>query len=255
MSLSIGIFGTGRLGGLVADACAQADDVSLAWAVGRDAPLVDLDTVDVAIDVSHADAVANHLAWARESSVPLILGVTGWPASLIDHPGAAPAGAPAVMLAPNFSLSLALTNRLAAVIARYAAATEAAGNGPVDLAVFDRHHRGKVDAPSGTALLLADTLRATSGLEVQVAAQRIGSVIGFHEVRSSNGDESITLSHESHDRALYATGALTAARWLHERRDSGGIRTFDEVADDVLAPLFTPATQPTPTGTTNTERS
>lgn len=253
MSLTLGIFGTGRLGALVAQVCADAPGVTVAWNLGRTSAdeFAALAPVDVAIDVSHADGVEAHLAWARERDIPLVLGVTGWPAELLEQssperaePGTHPA-LPAVLLAPNFSLSLALMRRLTAVIGRYAN-PEAAGDrgvegGQGDLAVFDRHHRGKVDSPSGTALLLADTLREAAGPagpQVQVAAQRLGQVVGFHQVSYTDGLETVTLSHESHDRSVYAHGALAAARWLDRHRGERGIRTFDEVADDLLTPLF-----------------
>lgn len=247
VSLRIGIFGTGRLGGLVADACADRPGVDLVWAVGRTADLSSLDDVDVALDVSHADAVADHLAWAEEHDVPLVIGTTGWSPELLttgEHH-------PATMIAPNFSLSLALLRRLTAVIGRYASADSRAARGVdrADLAVFDRHHHAKVDSPSGTALLLARTLGEAAGdrgPEVQIAAQRLGDTVGFHEVRYTDGRETLTLSHEAHDRTVFARGALLALQWLHDHRADRGVHTFDEVADDLLSPLWHDT--PTPKG-------
>lgn len=247
MSLSLGIFGTGRLGTLVADAAHREGDVELRWAGGRQMELTSLDPVDVAIDVSHADAVADHLVWAQETGTPLVLGTTGWDRELLADAATSAAG---VLIAPNFSLSVALLTRLTAVLGRYAQARAACAD--TDLSVLDRHHRHKVDAPSGTAALLLDTLRAAApAAHVDIISQRIGSAVGFHEVRYTDGTETLTLSHEAHDRAVFAEGAIAAARWLH-RSGRPGLHTFDELADDLLAPLFLGAT-PThhDTGTNN----
>lgn len=245
--MRLGVMGAGRLGRLVAQAAQSDERVELAWTIGRDADLTTLTPVDVAIDVSHPDAVAAHLAWARRTGTDLVLGVTGWSRDLLAtaDASAAPTGGIGILLAPNFSLSVALLRRMTAVLGRYAASADA----PVDLAVHERHHRHKVDAPSGTAVLLADALRASqgsagassSGADVQVSSQRVGEVVGFHEVRYQSPSESLVLSHEAHRREVFADGALVAARWIHDRP---GVHTFDDLADDLLAPLFTPIFAP-----------
>lgn len=255
MPLQIGIFGRGRLGSAIAAAAETAEDIDIAWQVGRDLPQ-ELTPVDVAVEVSHADAVADRLAWARESGTDLVIGTTGWDPDLLspapypglltpapsaaqptaEQPGAA-APANGILTAPNFSLTVALMRRISLALGRYAALTGA------DLAVSEVHHTRKADAPSGTALLLREALRAGSGQEdVQTSSLRLGAVVGRHDVHLNSSAESITLTHEAHSREIYGLGALTAARWLHGRR---GIFTFDDLAAEVLDPLFSPEPQTT----------
>lgn len=247
MPLQIGIFGRGRLGSAIAAALEQTEDLELAWQVGRDVPH-DLHPVDVALEVSHADAVADRLAWAHERGTDLVIGTTGWDQALLDT--AAPTSSPTdgtdrvspaigILTAPNFSLTVALMRRISMALGRYAEQTGA------DLAVSEVHHTRKVDAPSGTALLLRDSLSQGSGratADIQTASLRLGDVVGRHDVHLTSAAESITLTHEAFSREIYGLGALTAIRWLHGRR---GTFTFDDLAAEVLDPLFDPASTPT----------
>ena len=104
--------------------------------------------------------------------------------------------------------------------------------------VFEVHHKGKKDFPSGTALMLGEGISTGKnknfysmigkkylnkksfpyGKKIKFNSIRKGSVVGEHEVKFSSGKEIITLNHESFDRALYSEGALTAAKWLKNKR-------------------------------------
>ncbi|GGK71480.1 4-hydroxy-tetrahydrodipicolinate reductase [Ornithinimicrobium pekingense] len=232
MPLSLGLLGTGRLGSAVRAAADAADDVTVAWAVGRGE--VPAAPVDVAVDVSTGAAVGGHLGWAARTGTPLVVGTTGWDTGLLDTlPGDA-----RVLVAPNFSVGVALVRRLARVLGGYAAHAPV----PVDLAVTDVHHRHKVDAPSGTALTLRDAVAEGAGRpadQVQTTSLRLGSVVGDHEVVASSGLETITLRHTAHSRDLFAAGALTAARWLHAR-PGPGLWSLDDLAEDHLRSLLLP---------------
>lgn len=233
MTLRIGLLGRGRLGSLIGAAAGSSSDVDIVWSAGRglipDAP------VDVAVDVSTAAAVPDHLAWAQRTKTNLVLGVTGWDAHLLDDLSAAGSKAPiGVLIAPNFSLSVALMHRMSTILGRYCAQVGAS----VDLAVADTHHRAKVDAPSGTAVALRQALADGSGRnvgDIPTTSLRIGAVIGQHQVRYESDNETITLSHEAHSRSVFADGALQAARWLHDKR---GVFSLTDWADDELAHLF-----------------
>lgn len=231
---SVGIIGSGRLGSLIARAVGAADDLDLAWSTGREGP-GSLAPVDVAIDVSVADAVPHTLEWALATGTDLVIGTTGWdPAALDVLPDPAPIG---VLVAPNFSLSVALLGRLAAVLGRYARTTRDAG-GEVDLAVTDLHHRAKVDAPSGTARMLTGALADAAGVpepDVQVTSLRLGTAVGRHEVLYRSPTETLTIGHEALTREVFADGALEAARWIRGRR---GVHTLDDLAADRLADVL-----------------
>ncbi|MGD8149480.1 4-hydroxy-tetrahydrodipicolinate reductase [Ornithinimicrobium sp. Y1694] len=229
--LILGLLGTGRLGTAIRDEAASADDLEIGWAIGRCTPPAQ--PVDVAVDVSHPDAVAAHLTWASDTGTPLVIGTTGWDVRLIDAPDVP------VLVAPNFSLGVAVVSRLARILGAYAATHL---DLDVDLAVSETHHRHKVDSPSGTALTLRDAVASgagRSGTDVQTTSLRVGAVIGEHEVITSSPLETITLRHSAHDRSLFARGALTAARWLVGQEP--GTYTLDELADDLLPELAAPA--------------
>ena len=238
MPTTIGLLGTGRLGSAIRDAAASQDAVSVAWAVGRGTlPEGAEAAVDVAIDVSTAAAVADHLAWAERTGTPLVIGTTGWDPALLREDVSVP-----VLVAPNFSLGVALVRRLARVLGGYAASAPL----DVDLAVTDIHHRHKVDAPSGTALTLREALAEGAGVgadAVQTTSLRVGGVVGEHEVVAASPLETITLRHAAHDRSLFATGALTAAQWLVGR--PAGVHTLDDLAEEQLRALLGPTTPQT----------
>ncbi|WP_298887008.1 dihydrodipicolinate reductase C-terminal domain-containing protein [uncultured Serinicoccus sp.] len=235
MPTSLGLFGTGRLGAAIRRLADARDDLEVRWAVGREHRRDDdLAPVDVAVDVSSRDAVADHLAWACSTGTDLVIGATGWDPSLVD--GDLPVR---VLVAPNFSLGVALVRRLTAVLGAYAAATDSAGT-PVDLAVAETHHRHKVDAPSGTALALREALARGAGNrleDVQTISLRLGEIVGDHEVTVATALETVTLRHTAHDRDLFAAGALTAAGWL-TTRPHPGLFTLDDLAEDHLRPLL-----------------
>ncbi|MFK5646095.1 4-hydroxy-tetrahydrodipicolinate reductase [Ornithinimicrobium sp. LYQ121] len=236
MPLSLGLLGTGRLGSAIRAAADGRDDVDVVWSVGRGE--VPGTAVDVAVDVSHAAAVAGHLAWAQRTGTALVVGTTGWDAALLPVAPSVP-----VLVAPNFSLGVALVSRLARVLGGYAAHAPV----PVDLAVTDTHHRHKVDAPSGTALTLRASLAAGAGrdaADVQTTSLRIGFVVGDHEVVASSELETITLRHTAHSPDLFASGALSAAAWLAARPERG-VYTLDDLAAEHLAGLLG-STTPTP---------
>ena len=241
--LTLGLLGTGRLGTAIRTLADAADDLQVAWAVGREGLPADAPRVDVAIDISTAAAVPRHLRWARDTGTDLVIGTTGWDTALLRVDDVAPARVPTpttagirVLTAPNFSLGAALLRRLALALAGYAAHSPV----PVDLAVTDTHHRHKVDAPSGTAGALREAVARGAGRhpdDVQVTSLRLGEVVGEHEVIAASALETLTLRHTAHSRELFAAGALTAARWL-TTRDAPGSYTLDDLTADHLRGLL-----------------
>lgn len=219
----IGILGAmGRMGqAIAADAAAAGADV-----IG----LVDRDLGDLAgtaaaaevlIDFSAPAALAGHLAAARAAGTPILVGTTGLAA---EHHAAIDAAAHAipVLQAANTSLGV---NLLAALVEQAAARL-----GPDwDIEIVEMHHRHKIDAPSGTALLLGDAAARGRGHRLDpvvdrtgarvegaigFASLRGGSVAGDHMVVLAGEGERIELGHRAESRAIFARGALRAARWL-----------------------------------------
>jgi len=229
----IGLFGKGRLG----SAIAQAAGPGLAWQAGRgDAPG---GPVDVAIDASVAGALETHLAWALETGTDLVIGSTGW--SLPDLE-AQVGGRIGVLCASNFSLSVALMARFATVLGRFAALDPNR-----DPYLLEHHHCLKADAPSGTAKTLAAsllsgcprktewTLGPPAPHQLSVGVLRAGTEFGTHTLGLDAPAEVLEITHRARSRAPFAEGALAAAAWLRGRK---GVYTMDDLASDLLDPLF-----------------
>ena len=242
---------TGRMGLAISRALDERDDLQLVAAIaragnaaqGRDlgalsggkrwgvpvthALAAGVEAADVVIDFSHASGVSATLAACRAHSRALVLGTTGYDAATAEALAAASSQIP-LLVAANTSLAL---NVLLALV-RSAAAALPAG---YDIEIVETHHRNKVDAPSGTALALGAAAGAGRGLEpatpaitggtpgprplgpIGYAVSRGGDVVGEHEVRFLGLGEQLRLSHIATDRAIFARGALTAARWLADR--------------------------------------
>ena len=176
---------------------------------------------DVIIDFSHHSATPGLLSYAAERSIPVVLATTGHTPEELEAVKEA-AGSVAVFRSANMSLGVALL----AGLAKKAAALMP----DADVEIVETHHNRKLDAPSGTALMLAEEIKKArdgafvtcgrSGMsprkkgEIGISSVRRGNIVGIHEIIFSTGTESITLKHEAHDRALFADGALSAARFL-----------------------------------------
>lgn len=245
--MRLGIFGRGRLASAIAEAAGRAapgdghapDPAKPIWMVGRDE---EPDSpVDVAIDASHADAVEGHLEWALAAATPLVIGTTGWSIPDLEARVADRIG---VVVAPNFSLAVALLRRLTAVLAGFAALDPAR-----DPYVIEHHHTGKKDAPSGTAKMLAEAMlegcpRKTEWVipsgkiephQLGLSVIRAGTAPGTHVVGIDAPAETLEICHVARSRATFAEGALAAARWVRGRT---GVHRFDAVAAHLLDPLF-----------------
>ena len=225
---SIGILGAaGRMGRAIAEAAAEAG-APVAGGVDRDGAVVGdhadaralAGASDVLVDFSSPAALATHLGAAVASKTPIVVGTTGLTEdshALIDQ---AAQHVP-VLQAANTSLGIAMLRHLVEDAARRL--------GPEwDIEILEMHHRHKVDAPSGTGLLLGDAAATGRGGAAQVtdrsgkrevgtighATLRGGSVAGDHQVIFAGDGERIELGHRAESRAIFARGAVKAALWL-----------------------------------------
>jgi 4-hydroxy-tetrahydrodipicolinate reductase len=167
---------------------------------------------------------------AARGGPALVIGSTGFSAGEIDALSEAALRVP-IVRAGNFSLGV---NMLMGLVELASAALSPAD---FDIEVFEAHHRRKVDAPSGTALMLGAAAARGRGVDLEKVAIRArdgitgarpegaigfsvargGGVIGEHSVLFAGEDEILTLSHSARDRGLFARGALAAARWVVSR--------------------------------------
>ena len=224
---AIGIIGReGRMGQAIAAALDDSEH-ALAGGADRGDDIAGLaDASDALIDFSAPAALEGNLHAAIGAGVPILIGTTG----LEDrHHRAIDEAAQAVPVLQTGNTSLGVT--MLAKLVR-----EAAGAlGPQwDIEIVEMHHRRKVDAPSGTALLLGEAAAQGRGIDlaehsergrdgqtgarsqgaIGFASLRGGTVAGEHSVILAGENERIVLSHIAEDRALFARGALTGAAWL-----------------------------------------
>jgi len=242
--LRIGIAGAlGRMGRAVAATLEGRGDAAVVLAfdqpgtAGQSAGALtlgrveDIGACDVVIDftIPAASAALAEAAAARGGPA-LVVGATGW-TDAEDARLKAAAAKVAIVRAGNYSLGLNILVGLVEQAARQLPATD------WDIEVFEAHHRRKVDAPSGTALMLGEAaakgrgvgfgqarLAAREGITgprpegaIGFSAMRAGGLVGEHEVVFASDDEVLTLKHSARDRSLFARGAIAAALWVAAR--------------------------------------
>jgi 4-hydroxy-tetrahydrodipicolinate reductase len=224
---AIGVYGSaGRMGRAIAEIVADSGGSIAGGVDAGDDPLPLAQAADVLVDFSAPSALESHLHAARTAGTPLVIGTTGL---TVAHSQMIDAAAAEIAVLQTGNTSLGVT--LLGLLVREAAARL----GPDwDIEIVEMHHRHKVDAPSGTALLLGEAAangRGTTLGEVRVdgragltggrsegtigiASLRGGSVIGDHQVIFANDGERIELNHRADDRTIFARGAVRAALWL-----------------------------------------
>jgi 4-hydroxy-tetrahydrodipicolinate reductase len=166
---------------------------------------IDQDHGDVLVDFSAPAALDASLERAVSTATPILVGTTGLDETA-DERIVAASRQVAVLRAANTSLGIAV---LADLVERAVAAL-----GPDwDIQIAEAHHRNKVDAPSGTALMLGK-LMEQRGRSVGYASLRGGTIAGDHDVMFLGPDERLILSHRAENRMIFARGALAAAAFL-----------------------------------------
>lgn len=176
---------------------------------------------DCIIDFSHHTSAGILTEYATRRGIPLVIATTGHTESEKRYIHQAARSIP-VFFSGNTSLGIAVLRGLV---------RQAVEMFPgADVEIIERHHNRKIDVPSATALMLADSVnsvrqnavplvgRHSDGVrsrnEIGIHSLRMGNTVGVHEVIISTASETLTLRHEAHDRALYAEGALTAAEFI-----------------------------------------
>lgn len=180
---------------------------------------------DVVIDFSVATAVPTHVAAAVRAGVPIVVGTTGWQSTEAAVRTQVEQGNGALLYGANFSVGVNLFYR---TVEHAAGLFARAG---YDAFIEEAHHRGKQDAPSGTARELARIVRDATGSEPPVASTRAGEIPGIHRVGFDGPSDQVVLTHEARSRDGFAAGALLGARWLVGKR---GVFRFRDVLDDIL---------------------
>jgi 4-hydroxy-tetrahydrodipicolinate reductase len=250
MTLRVGVFGAGgRMGSTVCQAVADDPDLELVAAVDPHHSGLDLQQVakvsepelqiakgadallharaDVAVDFTSLDASRENLRWCAEHAVHAVVGTTGFTDDDYEELGAAFTGSNCV-IAPNFAIGAVLMMRFAEMAAPYFETAE----------IIELHHDNKIDAPSGTALLTAQRMAEASsewgedptqtevisgtrgGLGpagIHVHSVRLRGLVAHQEVLLGTAGQTLTLRHDSIDRASFMPGVLLAVKAVVDR--------------------------------------
>lgn len=202
----------------------------------------DSERPDVLIDFSHHTALPGLLAYAKKTKVPLVIATTGHTEDELAAMRAATEETP-IFYSRNMSLGINLLILLSKKTAQVLGED-------FDIEIIEKHHNKKLDAPSGTALMLADAISETfdggkdyvyerqsvrrprNTREIGIHAVRGGTIVGQHDVLFAGKDETITLSHEATSREVFATGAIKAGEFMVSQK--AGLYNMDDLLKDYV---------------------
>ena len=174
---------------------------------------------EVAIEFTVPGAAPANIRACVAAGCPVVVGTTGWYDQLPAVRAEVERANGALLTAPNFSVGVAIFDRVVAEAARLFGVVPG-----FDAHLIETHHNEKKDAPSGTAVSLARTAEAAMGRPIPITSVRLGSVPGTHELVFDAPFEQVRLVHEARDRRVFAEGALVAARWLVGRTGVYGMQ-------------------------------
>ena len=228
--MKIGLLGYGRMGKAI-EKIALERGHEIVYKIDRDYNHGNLIKADVAINFSIPSAAVNNVITALENSIPVICGTTGWLDQYKKVTKSALHNKTAFLYASNFSIGVNLFFKLNKTLAKIVQ------NQDYKASVEEIHHIHKLDAPSGTAITLAEGIIENSNLkkwceqdagedELEIKSIREGEVPGIHTIQYKSDIDSITIRHEAFDRKGFAYGALVAAEWIVGKK---GIFKMDDV--------------------------
>lgn len=218
-----------------------ADPAKYDVPVFRDGAQVDV-PFDVVVDFSRPDALSDILKLTRQNDAKAVLATTGYSAEQIAEIDAAAQNV-GIFRTSNLSLGISLLKELCRKAADFLGEA-------YDVEIIEQHHNQKADAPSGTALTLAEAINDQYGndkeliygrhgavakrrpQEIGIHAVRGGTIVGKHDVMFIGKDEIITLAHEAQSKAVFAQGALRAAKFM--TTVGSGLYTMDDLIKAAL---------------------
>lgn len=192
---------------------------------------------DVIIDFSHPSALGDLLEYAKTNGTALVLGTTGYSPEEVQKIKTAAFEIP-IFFTANMSIGINLLRSLAKKAASVL-------GGQFDIEIVEKHHNQKIDAPSGTALMLADSINEAMGeslnyiydrhsvrkkraaSEIGIHSVRGGTIVGEHEIIFAGRDEVITLSHSAMSKEAFAVGAVNAAVFVTGK--PAGLYTMEDL--------------------------
>jgi 4-hydroxy-tetrahydrodipicolinate reductase len=217
--MNIALFGYGKMGKMIADLAEQRGHTIVAKV---DVNTIDIDfkAMDVAIDFSMPDAAFKNISSCIENNVPVISGTTGWLQDYDEAIALCKAKKGAFIYASNFSLGVNVFFELNAYLAKMMKNLN-----QYQVSMEEIHHTQKLDAPSGTAITLAEGIIENTSYEswkmdegsekaIPISSKRIGTTPGTHTVVYDASVDAVEIKHTAHNREGFALGAIIAAEWI-----------------------------------------
>lgn len=229
--MKIALLGYGRMGKTI-ERLAVDRGHEIVYRIKDDVANYDLSKADVAIDFSVPDAAFHNITTCFEQQVPVISGTTGWLEKYDEAVRLCEEHKGGFIYASNFSLGVNLFFELNRKLAEMMRPFK-----DYSVSIEEIHHTQKLDAPSGTAITLAEQIIASTDKkgwkldharegEIPITAKRIENVPGTHMVSYDSKIDSINIEHIAHSREGFALGAIVAAEWLKDRT---GVFTMKDV--------------------------
>ena len=217
--MNIGLFGYGKMGKMI-ERIAQERGHAIVARVDVDTKSVDFSAMDVAIDFSTPEAAFKNITDCFENGVPVISGTTGWLSNYGKAVNICEENKGAFIYASNFSLGVNIFFELNAYLAKMMSGLQ-----QYKVSMEEIHHTQKLDAPSGTAITLAEgiiqstdytdwELDASKNGIIPIRSIREGTVPGTHIVSYESPVDRIEIRHVAHNREGFALGAVIASEWI-----------------------------------------
>jgi 4-hydroxy-tetrahydrodipicolinate reductase len=167
--------------------------------------------IDVVIDFTTPDAVMDNIAGCARSGKNVVVGTTGWYGKIPEVRRMVEESGIGLVYAANFSVGV---NLFFEIMKTAAAAFKFDYSGEIS----ETHHVHKLDAPSGTAVMMQKVMQEAGSPELEISSSREGEVVGIHALKLDSLNDTITLRHEAKSRRGFADGAIRAAEWLKGKK-------------------------------------
>ncbi|WP_422861137.1 4-hydroxy-tetrahydrodipicolinate reductase [Flagellimonas sp. W118] len=229
--MKIGLFGYGKMGKMIEQIALQRGH-TIVSKVDVGATDIDYSNMDVAIDFSTPDAAFNNITTCFEHNVPVISGTTGWLERFDEALDVCKAKNGAFIYASNFSLGVNIFFELNSYLAKMMSSID-----QYKVSMEEIHHTQKLDAPSGTAITLADGIIANTAYAnwkldedgattIPITSKREGTVPGTHIINYQSAVDGLEIKHTARNREGFALGAVIAAEWI---KGKAGIFSMKDV--------------------------
>ena len=217
--MNIALFGYGKMGKMIEGIALEKGHTIIAK-IDIETTDIDFSNMDVAIDFSMPNAAFKNITSCFEHNVPVISGTTGWLENYENAVALCKEKKGAFIYASNFSLGVNIFFELNIYLAKMMKNLN-----QYKVSMEEIHHTQKLDAPSGTAITLAEgiieninytnwKLDKANEFEIPITSKRIGKVPGTHTIAYENNVDNIEIKHTAHNREGFAQGAVIAAEWI-----------------------------------------